>query len=214
MRVIAVPVKPLARAKSRLVPLLRPAERATLSLVMLQDVLEACVQQPGWETWVVSRDRAALEAGSRVGARPVHEEGNSLLSAVRQVERGMPPAPSELAIVLADLPLLSAGAVAVALAAGDAPVVASPASSDGGTNLLLRRPPSVIPARFGRSSFARHRAEAYRRGLTFREATVPELGFDLDRPADVARLLEQDQPSRTRSACMELGLADRLRVLV
>jgi 2-phospho-L-lactate guanylyltransferase len=214
MGVIAVPVKPLDRAKSRLSPLLTPSERASLSLVMLHGVIEACLEQPGWEVWVISRDRAVLEESARHGVRPVPEQGRTLLSAVRQVEAAIAGRPSELAVVLADLPLVSATVLATALAKREnAPVVASPAASDGGTNLLLRRPPDVIPARFGPDSFARHRWEAYRRGLTFTVAAVAGLGFDLDRPEDVARLLEMPEPSRTRSACVEMGLPARLPVL-
>ncbi|HEV8419963.1 MAG TPA: 2-phospho-L-lactate guanylyltransferase, partial [Actinomycetota bacterium] len=158
MRVLAVPVKSLERAKSRLSPVLSAAERAALSLVMFEDVLEACLAQGEWETWVVSRDEAVLEVGARRGARGINETGTSLRDAIRQAEAELVSGSSGLCVVLADLPLVTAEAISQALGAGQgAAVVAAPASSDGGTNLLLRRPPSIIPARFGRSSFAKHR---------------------------------------------------------
>ncbi|HYV01153.1 MAG TPA: 2-phospho-L-lactate guanylyltransferase [Actinomycetota bacterium] len=221
MRVLVVPVKDLARAKSRLAPVLRPPERARLSLVMLEGVLRACLAQEGWGVWVISRDAAALEAAANLGARPVPEHGHRLLSAVRQAESEVTAASREpadpqgaLAIVLADLPLISAGALAAALGHGpSAQVVAASAASDGGTNLLLRHPPSVIPARFGRSSLARHRTEAYRRGVTFREVRIAELGFDLDEPRDIASLLERPTSNPTRRTCIEMGLPGILRVL-
>jgi 2-phospho-L-lactate guanylyltransferase len=213
MRVIAIPAKSLERAKSRLAPVLTPAERAQLSVVMLRGVLEACLDQPGWEVRVVSSDPPILDLAERGGARPVLEDGHRLQSAVRQAEAGLPPE-SELVVVLADLPLISSRALSAALRLSDhASVVAAPAASDGGTNLLLRHPPSAIPARFGRASFVRHRSEAYRRGLTFTEARVEELGFDLDRPDDIATLIERTDPNPTRLACLEMGLEDRLRVL-
>ena len=213
MQIIAVPVKSLEASKSRLSPVLSELERAVLSLALFEDVLDACRAQPGWDVWVVSRAEAVLECAARRGARPVPERGRSLLEAVRQVEEAVPGRWSRLAVVLADLPLLTAGALAAALALGTGGlVVAAPAGSDGGTNLLVRRPPSAIPARFGPSSFARHRTEAARRRIPFREARIPELGFDLDRPADLARLLETRRPSRARSACLEMGLAGRLAV--
>jgi len=214
MRVIAVPVKSLEEAKRRLSRVLSPAERAVLTLAMLEDVLDACQQQEGWEIWVVSRDEAALELAVRRGARPLQEQGRSLLGAIRQTELGIRGRWSSLAVVLADLPLLTPSTLTRALSMGRTTrVVAAPAGSDGGTNLLLRRPPTAIPARFGRSSFERHRAEAYRRGVTFREARIPELGFDLDRPSDLARVVEGSRRTRTRAVCMELGVAERLGVV-
>ena len=212
MRVLAVPVKTLERSKRRLSPVLSQAERAALSLIMLEDVLDACQEQAGWEVWVVSGAEAALEIGARRGARPVLETTPTLLGAIRQVEAEVRGRRSELAVLLADLPLLTSGTLAAALAM-PGPVVAAPADSDGGTNLLIRRPPTMIPARFGRASFAKHRAEAHRRGLTFLEARHPELAFDLDRPQDLARVLATDPaavPGRTRAACLEMGLAARL----
>jgi len=209
MRVLAVPIKSLERSKGRLAGTLSPAERAVLTMALLEDVLDACFRQPGWDVAVVSRDQAVLEVAARRGARPVAEEGGSLLGAVRQVEATTRGRSSELAVLLGDLPYLTAGELRHALAL-PGPVVAAPALSDGGTNLLLRRPASVIPARFGRSSFAKHRWAAQRKGLKLVEARGPGLERDLDRPADLAALLASGHRGRARTACLEIGLAARL----
>jgi 2-phospho-L-lactate/phosphoenolpyruvate guanylyltransferase len=210
MRVLAVPVKSLERAKSRLSGLLSPLERAALTLAMLGDVLDAALAQEGWDTWVVSGDEAVLETSARRGATPFPEDAGSLLGAVREVEGRVNGPKSELAVLLADVPLLSATTLATALAV-DAAVVAAPAGSDGGTNLLVRWPPTVIPARFGRESFARHRWAARKARVTFEEVRHPELAFDVDRPQDVAALIHAGTPGRTAAVCQELGLAARLR---
>lgn len=210
MQVVAVPVKRLDRSKSRLAGVLSPAERAALTLAMLADVLEACRGVPGWELWVVSPDPAALDAAARQGGRPILEERGSLLAAVRQVEAEAKW--GELAVVLGDLPYLTSDDLRAALATGGA-VVAAPAASDGGTNLLLRRPSTAIPARFGTASFQRHRWEARRRGLDFRLLRLPGLERDLDRPEDLARLIASAGPGHARSACLNMGLAERLPLL-
>jgi 2-phospho-L-lactate guanylyltransferase len=213
MRVLAVPVKSLERAKSRLSAILSPSERAILSMAMLEDVLDACLDQDGWDVWVVSHAQTALDTAARKGARAVPEIGATLLAAVRQMERAAAGRATALGVVLADLPFVTPAALRAALGRGaSASVAAVPAESDGGTNMLLRTPPAAIPARFGRSSYARHRLEAYRAGVTLEEIRSSELGFDLDRPADLARLLESDGDNRARSACLGMGLADRLRV--
>src|SRR5438445_7409318 len=137
LRVLAVPVKSLERAKGRLSPLLTAAERAALTLAMLEDVLDAALDQDEWETWVVSGDETVLEGSARRGAKPFPEQAGSLVGALREVEGRVTGASSELAVLLADVPLLRARTLGTALAV-DAPVVAAPAASDGGTNLLVR----------------------------------------------------------------------------
>ena len=212
MRVIAVPVKSLERAKGRLSAVIRPLERAALTLAMLEDVLDACLAIPGWQTWVISPDQAVLEVSARRRAKPIAEDDPGLLSAVRQVEEEAAGADA-LAVVLGDLPLLTAEALSTVMHT-IGPAVAAPSVSDAGTNVLLRRPPGVIPARFGTASFRKHQEVADLRGIPFAAVRAPELAFDLDRPEDIATLMESRVPSRTRSACLELGLRERLVVPV
>jgi 2-phospho-L-lactate guanylyltransferase len=212
MRVIAVPVKSLERAKGRLSAVLRPLERAALTLAMLEDVLDACLAVPGWQTCVISPDQAVLEVSARRRAKPIAEEDPGLLAAVRQVEEEAAGADA-LAVVLGDLPLLTADALSMVLQTVG-PAVAAPSVSDAGTNVLLRRPPGVIPARFGTASFRKHREVAELRGIPFAVIRAPELAFDLDRPEDIHTLIESRAPSRTRSTCLELGLRDRVVVPV
>jgi 2-phospho-L-lactate guanylyltransferase len=211
MHVIAVPVKPLARAKHRLAPLLSPAERSMLTLALFDGVLEAAVAQSSWEPWVVSSAPEVLRRAARRGAWPVHDHGGSLLGAVRQVENELRRRDdkADLAVLLADLPLITPPALAEALERPGS-VVAVAADSNGGTNFLLRRPGSIIPARFGRSSFEKHCSEAYRAGVSFHEVTSARLAFDLDTPLDLARLLGTAVGGPALAACLDMGLATRL----
>ena len=211
MRVLTVPVKSLERSKSRLSSILGPAERAAITLAMLEDVLDACLLQTEWEVWVVSSDQAVLEVAARRGARALPEEGRSLNGAVRQVEQEVHRRLDQLAVLLGDLPLITADAVSAALSHSGS-VVAVPAHSDDGTNLLLRRPPMVIPARFGRASFAKHRWAARRARVSFEEVSVPDLAFDLDRPEDLAAVVAADRPGRTGQVCLEIDLPSRLQL--
>jgi 2-phospho-L-lactate/phosphoenolpyruvate guanylyltransferase len=208
MRVIAVPVKSLERAKGRLSGFLEPLERAALTLAMLEDVLDASLAVPGWQTWVISPDEAVLEVSARRRARPVVEESPGLLAAIHQVEEEAAGADA-LAVVLADLPLITSAALGRLLRT-IGPVVAAPAGSDRGTNALLRRPPQVIPARFGTDSFRKHRQVAEQLDIKFAAVDSFELGFDLDRPEDLPALLAGGGRSRTRAACLEMGLPARL----
>jgi 2-phospho-L-lactate guanylyltransferase len=212
VRVVAIPVKSLSRAKSRLSPGLSPLERGALTLAMLEDVLDAVLAVSGWETWVVSPDEVALEVAARRGARALPEVKPPLASAIRQVEAlAKAEEVSSLAVLPADLPLVTQESLSEALRTLGAVVLAR--STDGaGTSLLLRRPPRVIPARFGPDSFRRHLDLATERGVPASVIERQELSFDVDRPGDILTLLDDGRPGRTREVCIEMDLGTRLRV--
>jgi 2-phospho-L-lactate guanylyltransferase len=211
VRVVAIPVKSLARAKSRLSPALSTLERGALTLAMLEDVLDATQAVAGWETWVVSPDEVALEIAARREVRPVAEDRPPLSNAIRQVELLAKEHDADaLAIVPADLPLVTPDALQDALRTLGAVVLSR--SADGlGTSFLLRRPPRAIPARFGPDSFQRHMDVATLRGLPVAVVERPELAFDLDRPGDILTLLSDGRRGRTREVCQQMDLAERLR---
>ncbi|HEX6330533.1 MAG TPA: 2-phospho-L-lactate guanylyltransferase [Actinomycetota bacterium] len=211
MRVVAVPVKSLSRAKSRLAPALSALERGALTLAMLEDVLDAAQGVAGWDAWVVSPDEVALEIAARRGVRAVAEEKPSLANAVRQVERLAKEGEADaLAILPGDLPLVTPDALQEALRTLGAVVMAR--SADGsGTSLLLRRPPRVMPARFGSDSFGRHLQMATERDLPVAIVERRELSFDLDRPGDILALLSDGRRGRTREVCLQMDLGERLR---
>ena len=211
MRVVAVPVKSLSRAKTRLSPALTGLERGALTLAMLEDVLDAALSVPGWETWVVSPDEVALEIAAGRGARPIPEAKPPLANAIRQVEaKARQDGASALAVLPGDVPLVTVDTLHEALRTLGAVVLAR--SADGsGTSLLLRRPPRAIPARFGPDSFRRHVELAEARGLPVSIVERRELSFDVDRPDDILTLLADGRRGRTREVCLQMDLGARLR---
>ena len=211
MRVVAVPVKSLSRAKTRLSPALTGLERGALTLSMLEDVLDAALAVPGWETWVSSPDEVALEVAAGRGARPIPEAKPPLANAIRQVEaKAKQDGATALAVLPADVPLVTADTLHEALRTLGAVVLAR--SADGsGTSLLLRRPPRAIPARFGPVSFRRHLELAAERGLPVSVVERRELSFDVDRPDDILTLLADGRRGRTREVCLQMDLGARLR---
>jgi len=211
MRVVAVPVKSLSRAKTRLSPALTGLERGALTLAMLEDVLDAALSVPGWETWVISPDEVALEVAAGRGARPIPEAKPPLANAIRQVEaKAKHDGATALAVLPADVPLVTVDTLHEALRTLGAVVLAR--SADGsGTSLLLRRPPRAIPARFGPDSFRRHLELAAERGLPVSVVERRELSFDVDRPDDILTLLADGRRGRTREVCLQMDLGARLR---
>lgn len=209
MRVIAVPVKPLERSKSRLAGWLTPLERGALTLAMLEDVLDVAQAMAGWETWVISRDETVLEVAARRRTRTVVEARSGLATAIRQIE-GLATAEGvqALAVLAADLPLLTPPALAAALRTLGPVVIAR--STREGTSLLLRRPPRSIPARFGEDSFRRHLELARAKGLPVSVIDRRELAFDLDQPGDILTLLDDGRAGRSREVCLGMDLGERL----
>lgn len=210
MRVIALPVKSLEDAKTRLEPVLEPLERAALTLAMLEDVLDVTLGLPAWETWVISPDETVLEIALSRGAHAIEEDTPPLSSAIIQVEEEAAAAGADaLAVLLPDTPLVTVPALTRALHTLG-PVVLAPSSDEGGTNLLVRRPPGAIPARFGHDSYRKHLQEAAEADVPSAVVEIDELGFDLDVPGDILTVLEADHRGRTLQVCKDLDVRARL----
>lgn len=207
---IVLPVKRLAEAKTRLEPVLDPLERGSLTLAMLEDVMDATLALSGWETWVISPDEVVIEIALQRGVHAIVEDKPPLASAVRQVEeeaaaRGV----EQLAVLLADTPLVTAPALIRALHTLG-PVVLAPSVDESGTNLLVRRPPTAIDARFGVDSYRRHLEAAAEAQIPTAVVEIPEIAFDLDLPSDILTVLEAGKRGRTLDVMVEMDLASRM----
>lgn len=193
-----VPLKNLARAKSRLVPSVDPATRRMLMLAMAEDVLAVLGE-------VRSIDRILLvsnepEAGSLLhaaqkGALEVfysadHEGLNRELeqAAAYAAAHGA----SRVLILHADLPWLNATAVERFLE--ECPGGTACAAQDKlgtGTNALLAPLPLKVPLVFGVESLPKFRTAAQDAGIPLHIVSAPPLEQDVDRPEDFARLLDE-----------------------
>jgi 2-phospho-L-lactate guanylyltransferase len=214
VRAIVLPVKSLDEAKTRLAPVLAPLERAALTLAMLEDVIDATTSLPGWETWVISPDEAVLEVAARRGVTPILEERPPLAAAIHQAEgEAVARGASAMAVLLPDTPLVTVAALTRAVHTLG-PVVVAPARDETGTNLLLRRPPTVIGSSFGRDSYRRHMESAGHADVPIAVVQQPELGFDVDLPDDILTVLNARRAGRSRQVLRELDLGGRLGAAV
>lgn len=218
-----VPMKELARAKSRLAGHLAPAEQRTLALAMLRRVVETlcAAGEPGPQpnsqptahlavVQVISRDSLVLQAAAAWGAQPLAEAApppgvaDGLNSALHQAQATAEQAgASALLVVPADVPLLTLADVAGLLAALQSVppgrdtqgiCVLAPNADQSGTNALGLTLPARLPFQFGHGSFARHRAAARALGLHVAVYTSPTLALDIDTPADLAQARQVASP--------------------
>jgi 2-phospho-L-lactate guanylyltransferase len=186
-----VPLKALARGKSRLAGTLAETDRARLIRAMLEQVVTAAASAPGIaRVSVLTSDPALVPRG----ADHLADSGEELNAALARSVRSVREAGADvMLIVAADLPFVTAeeiGALAAASRGGG--VVAAPDGKEQGTNALalpLTHPTARGPStRFGPGSLAAHEAAARAAHLPWSVVRRPGLAYDLDEPAQLDTL--------------------------
>ena len=176
---VLVPVKAFARAKLRLAPALDGPAREALARHMATVVVAAA--SPLHVAVVCDDDAVASWAGV-VGAEVVWAPGRGLdLAVVEGVGHLASRGVQRVVIAHADLPL----ATSLAELAGGTGVTLVPDRDDDGTNVAVVPAASGFRFSYGPASFHRHCREARRLSLGPTVVRVPELAWDVDRPADL-----------------------------
>jgi 2-phospho-L-lactate guanylyltransferase len=212
-----VPIKPLSKAKSRLSEVLTPEQREQLAFNLLARTVRLLLPLPQIQgVLVISRDTRALAMVRSLGAQTVQEGGtpelnNALLRATQVLRtRGA----GAVLVVPSDIPLLSGEDIEkmVTLGRYQSSVIIAPDRREEGTNLLLVRPPGLIPYRFGLNSFTEHQRLAQEANASLAVYQSERAGLDLDTPDDLRwyRSLAQtlDEPVIDYDKPQEWLLAD------
>jgi 2-phospho-L-lactate/phosphoenolpyruvate guanylyltransferase len=179
---VLVPVKRLDDAKTRLAATLSPDERADLMRELLAHVLDVVKSADVGPVTVVSSEPLELDGVARFddGGAPWNDALAAAISAVVGEQT--------VAIVAADLPLVTPADVNAFLATTPQHGVAIARATDGGTNAVAMRPPGIVATRFGeRGSAALHERAAWTAGADAHVVDLPGLAFDVDTPQDLAR---------------------------
>jgi len=185
---VAIPVRALEGAKSRLGAVLDAEERRDLVTRLLRRTVSTALATPGVaEVIVVSPDPEVLAIAADAGARPIAQRSRGLNPALQEARDAMTHG-HRLLVIPSDLPAVTPEALASVLSAGDATgspsVVLAPDRHGRGTNALLLDPPDVIDPAFGGDSHVGHAWLASSADAAFVEvAGVLEL--DLDTPEDL-----------------------------
>lgn len=209
MRLAIVPMKPLARAKARLAPVLTPEERRALSLAMLEDVVRAATCLDA--VWVLNSDPDAAAVARAAGGepRPDPAPGGGLSASLDAATAAAIEAGARGALVLsADCPAVTAADVEEVVQ--EPGVAIAPDREGEGTNALWRAPPDAIPLAFGPGSRAAHERLARAAGHTVRIVARPGLALDVDRPEDLVEAAAAGGPA-TRAVLVALGYPQRGR---
>jgi 2-phospho-L-lactate guanylyltransferase len=208
---LVVPLKPLSRAKSRLVEAAGDGLRPGLALAFAQDTVAAALACPAVrDVVVVTDDPLAGAELSALGARAVPDEPGAGLNAAlahgaRAVRDARPAAP--VAALNADLPALRPAELERVLGAAAVFPRAFLADAAGvGTTLLAAVPGVELAPAFGGPSRARHRASGAAEIVL---AGVDSVRRDVDTGQDLRAALVLGVGPRTAAAAAGLRDVDQ-----
>ncbi len=182
-----IPLNDLSRAKGRLAETLSPVARPQLAMATFLGVhLEA--RAAGLEVVVLAAREKDVDLFTDMRVlveRPELHGLNAQLEEALRVLGG-----DEVLILHADLPLASAAEIrALVDQAPPAPSATLVRSRDGGTNVMLLRPPGLFPLQYGPDSFARHVTAAGAAGAMVAVVESELLALDLDTADDITAFL-------------------------
>lgn len=211
MRIVLVPMKPLAAAKERLAPALDPDERRTLSLAMLADVIDA---SRGFDrVWVLNSDHDAAAMARDAGVEPVHDPapGKGLNASLNEATNlAIAEGGSGIVVVSADLAAVTEADLEALSASPGAAI--GPNRAGTGTNALWRSPGDAFELAFGPHSRAAHERLAADSELDLRIVERPGLAIDVDTPDDLVAAWEHGVGTNTRAALEAMNVAARLKL--
>ncbi|MPY60756.1 2-phospho-L-lactate guanylyltransferase [Streptomyces spongiae] len=203
---LVVPLKPLARAKSRLSDAADDAVRPGLALAFAQDTVAAALACPAVrDVAVVTDDELAGRELAALGARIVPDSpGAGLNAALAHAEAVVRTAEPErpVAALNADLPALRPAELARVLdAAAEFPRAFLADAATTGTTLLAAGPGAELLPAFGTDSRTRHRASG---AVELLLDAVDSVRQDVDTGDDLRAALTLGVGPRTAAAAARL----------
>ena len=193
-----VPIKRFENAKTRLSSILDTDDRIRLSLLMLEDTLQILsVVHSLSQVITVSADKRVREIAVKYGANFLFEEKErGVNSAVALADSYcMKKAADATMVIPHDLPLLDSTDISKAceLAENESRcIVICPSLRYDGTNMLLRKPPSIIATFYDADSYNMHVKAAIRLGIPVKRLFSKALMHDIDTPKDALEVMKEE----------------------
>jgi 2-phospho-L-lactate guanylyltransferase len=193
-----VPIKRFENAKTRLSSILDTDDRIRLSLLMLKDTLQILSAVHSLSQVItVSADKRVGEIAVKYGANFLLEEKErGVNSAVALADSYcMKKAADATMVIPHDLPLLDSTDISKAceLAENESRcIVICPSLRYDGTNMLLRKPPSIIATFYDADSYNMHVKAAIRLGIPVKRLLSKGLVHDIDTPEDALEIMKEE----------------------
>jgi 2-phospho-L-lactate guanylyltransferase len=201
-----IPLKRLDLAKSRLQEVLNPGERFELMRLLLENTLTEVLRTPQIaKVILVSSEPESVAIAAEWGISHFDDRrlpwNDALAAAMDEVVDS-----SEVLILSADLPLVTAADISRFVELAPVPGLAIARAVDAGTNGLVMSPAGAAETCFGvKGSAAQHRSLAEAAGLPSVVADIPGLALDLDSKDDVLAALAGDLPADLRTLLGAVG---------
>jgi 2-phospho-L-lactate/phosphoenolpyruvate guanylyltransferase len=194
-----VPVKRFENAKTRLSSMLDTEDRIRLSSLMLEDTLQILsVAPPLTQVIIVSADKRADEIATKHGAKFLPEEKEKGVNSAVALADGYcieKEAADATIVIPHDLPLLDSIVISKACELAEKEstcIVICPSVRYDGTNMLLRKPPSVIGTFYETDSYNMHVRAAIKLGIPVKPLLSKSLMYDIDTPEDALQLIKEE----------------------
>lgn len=194
-----VPVKRFENAKTRLSSMLDTEDRIRLSSLMLEDTLQILsVAPPLTQVIIVSADKRADEIATKHGAKFLPEEKEKGVNSAVALADGYcieKEAADATIVIPHDLPLLDTIVISKACELAEKEstcIVICPSVRYDGTNMLLRKPPSVIGTFYETDSYNMHVRTAIKLGIPAKPLLSKSLMYDIDTPEDALHLIKEE----------------------
>lgn len=193
-----VPIKRFENAKTRLSSILDADDRIRLSLLMLEDTLQILSNvHLLTQVITVSSDKRVEEIAVKYGANFLLEEKERGVNWAVALANSysMKKAADATMVIPHDLPLLDSTDIlkACKLAENESRcIVICPSLRYDGTNMLLRKPPSIISTFYDADSYSMHVKAATRLGISVKRLFSKALKHDIDTPEDALEIIKEE----------------------
>jgi 2-phospho-L-lactate/phosphoenolpyruvate guanylyltransferase len=201
-----VPVKRFENAKTRLSSMLDTEDRIRLSSLMLEDTLQILSVAPSLtQVIIVSADKRADEIATKHGAKFLPEEKENGVNSAVALADGYcieKEAADASMVIPHDLPLLDTIVISKACELAEKEstcIVICPSVRYDGTNMLLRKPPSVIGTFYETDSYNMHVRTAIKLGIPVKPLLSKSLMYDIDTPEDALHLIKEENVAAAKS---------------
>jgi len=192
---IAILMKDLKRAKTRLEPVLGSDMREQLARHLFEHTLQFFHKFYADEKLsVVTPSSDIANIASRHNAIALHQESGDInMAAQIAIRWACSLNVKHLLIIHADIAVLQKAEIDQMIETAKKTSVVIAPSHDGGSNALLLSPPDAITPHFGYRSAAAHVEVAKITGKSYRCLYLPHLSHDIDRPQDLSGATQQKQ---------------------